>query len=91
MYKSQKGGIITHKCNIMETRTKCKESRYMLESKPTDYQIKFGMTRGIMTRKRSINRDVVLIEVMNKSFLSILASSDILLADILLPRIITEG
>ena len=55
MHKSQKGIIIIHKCDLIKTRTKYNESRYLLQSKPTDYQIKFGMTMIIMTKKRGIN------------------------------------
>ena len=83
MYKPQKGEIIT--------RTKYKESRYLLESKPADYQIKFDISRRIMMRKRIINREVASIKVIKKSLLGILESSDILLAGILLPRNITKG
>lgn len=91
MYKSQKEGIITYKCNRMETRTKYKESRYFLNSKSTDYQMNFCITSRIMTRKRSINWEVVSIEVIKKSLLSILESSEILVAGTFLPRNTTKG
>ena len=76
MHKSQKGIIIIHKCDLIKTRTKYNESRYLLQPKLTDYQIKFGTSRRNITRKRSINREVASIEVIKK--LLILATSGFL-------------